>query len=128
MASDTYLSANNQQQITSIAFAGAWVESIYIGSKLYEKGKSEVLNKKLAEQLNILSSIIKGLTMQVKKDPAIAGLVTDLQTIQDVYNELPSVKNNPNVEDSEIELSFTEDEIASLTKKIEEVRTKFING
>jgi hypothetical protein len=129
MVTDMYLDENNQQQVTSIVFAGAWIESMYIGSKVYEKGKNNGLNNKLAEQLNILGSIVKALKAQEKKDAAISGLVADLQTIKDIYDELPSVKNNPAAaDDSEKELSLTDDEVVSLTKKIEEIRTKFING
>lgn len=128
MVTDMYLDENDQQQITSIVFAGAWVESMYVGSKVYEKGKDKSLNNKLAEQMTILGSIMNALTALEKKDPAIAGLVADLKTIKDIYDTLPSVTNNPDAEDSEKELTLTDDEVTQLTKKIEELRTKFING
>jgi hypothetical protein len=129
MLTDMYLDENNQQQITSIVFAGAWIESMYIGSKVFDGGKKSGLNNKLAEQLNILGSILKSLNAQLKKDPAIAGLTADLQTIKNIYDELPSVKNNPGAaDDSEKELSLTNEEVVTLSKKIEEVRTKFIKG
>jgi hypothetical protein len=128
MVTDMYLDENDQQQITSIVFAGAWVESMYVGSKVYEKGKDKSLNNKLAEQMTILGSIVNALTAVEKKDPAIGGLIADLRTVKDVYDELPSVKSNPESEDSEKELTLTDDEVTTLTKKIEELRIKFING
>lgn len=129
MVTDEYLDENDQGHITSIVFAGAWIESMYVGSKSYEKGKDKSLNNKLAEQMNILGSVINALKEQEKKDASITGLIVDLQGIKDIYDQLPSVKNNPTaVEDIEKELSLTDEEVASLTKKIEEVRTKFING
>lgn len=129
MVTDEYLDENDQRHITSIVFAGAWVESMYVGSKSYEKGKDKSLNNKLAEQMNILGSIINALKEQEKKDAAITGFIVDLQGIKDIYDQLPSVTNNPTaVDDIEKELSLTDDEVASLTKKIEEVRTKIING
>lgn len=129
MVTDEYLDENQQQHITSIVFAGAWIESMYVGSKSYEKGKDKSLNNKLAEQMNILGSIIGALREQEKKDASISGFIADLQGIKDIYDQLPSVTNNPTaVDDIEKELSLTDDEVASLTKKIEEVRTKFING
>lgn len=79
--------------------------------------------------MNILGSIINALKEQEKKDAAITGFIVDLQGVKDIYDQLPSVKNNPTaVDDIEKELSLTDDEVASLTKKIEEVRTKIING
>jgi hypothetical protein len=128
MVTDMYLDENDQQQITSIVFAGAWIESMYVGSKVYEKGKDKSLNNKLAEQMTILGSIINALNAVEKKDPAIGSVIADLQKVKDVYDSLPSVKNNPDGEDGEKELSLTDDEVTQLTTKIEELRTKFING
>jgi hypothetical protein len=128
MVTDMYLDENDQQQITSIVFAGAWVESMYVGSKVYEKGKDKSLNNKLAEQMTILGSIINALSAVEKKDPAISGLIADLKGVKDIYDGLPSVKNNPAAEDEEKELTLTDDEVAQLTTKIAELRTKFING
>ena len=129
MVTDMYLDENDQQQITSIVFSGAWIESMYIGSKVYEKGKDKSLNNKLAEQMTILGSIVNALKVEEKKDPAITGLIADLQSIKDIYDALPSVKNNPNAaEDSDKDLSLTDDEVTQLTTKIEALRVKFING
>ena len=124
-----YLDENDQQQITSIVFSGAWIESMYIGSKVYVKGKDKELNSKLAEQMTILGSIINALKAEEKKDPAISGLIADLVVIKDIYDALPSVKNNPEgEEDTEKELTLTDDEVSQLTTKIEALRDKFING
>lgn len=129
MITDMYLDENDQQQITSVVFSGAWIESMYIGSKVYEKGKDKSLNNKLAEQMTILGSIINALKAEEMKDAAITGLIADLQSIKDIYDGLPSVKNNPEAsEDTEKELTLTDDEVAQLTAKIEVLRTKFING
>lgn len=127
MVTDMYLDENDQQQITSIVFAGAWIESMYIGSKVYEKGKDKSLNNKLAEQMNILGSIVNALKAVEKKDPAIGGLIADLKTIKDIYDGLPSIKNMTEA-DADKPLSLTDDEVSSLTKKIGELRTKFVNG
>jgi regulator of RNase E activity RraB len=129
MVTDMYLDENDQQQITSIVFSGAWIESMYIGSKVYEKGKDKSLNNKLAEQMTILGSIINALKAEEKKDAAISGLIAELESIKVIYDGLPSVKNNPEGEDnSEVELTLTDDEVTQLTTKIEAIRTKFING
>jgi hypothetical protein len=101
---------------------------MYIGSKVYEKGKDKSMNNKLAEQMTILGSIINALKAVEKKDAAITGLIADLQGVKDIYDKLPSVKNNPEAaEDNDKELSLTDDEVSQLTAKIEILRTKFIN-
>ncbi len=128
MVTDMYLDENEQQQITSIVFAGAWVESLHIGANVYEK-KDKSMNTKLAEQMTILSSIINALKAEEKKDPSISGLVSDLQTIKDIYDQLPSIKKvTPETEDTETVLTLTDDEVNQLTTKIEELREKFIKG
>lgn len=129
MVTDMYLDENDQQQVTSIVFAGAWIESMYVGSKVYERGKDKSLNNKLAEQMTILGSIVNALKAQEKKDATISGLVADLKGVKDVYDSLASVKNRTEADDeAEKEMTLTDDEVVTLTKKIEEVRTKFING
>ncbi len=129
MVTDMYLDENDQQQITSIVFSGAWIESMYIGSKVYEKGKDKSLNNKLAEQMTILESIIKALTAEEKKDALISGLIADLMVIKGIYDELPSVKSSPDAaEDVEKDLTLTDDEVSQLTAKIADLRAKFIKG
>lgn len=129
MVTDMYLDENDQQQVTSIVFSGAWIESMYIASKVFEKEKDKSLNNKLAEQMTILGSIINALKAEEKKDPAISGLIADMTTVKEIYDALPSVKNNPEAsEDIETELTLTDDEVTQLTSKIEALRFKFING
>ncbi|OFY87998.1 MAG: hypothetical protein A3F72_08495 [Bacteroidetes bacterium RIFCSPLOWO2_12_FULL_35_15] len=129
MVTDMYLDENEQQQITSIVFAGAWVESLHIGANVYEKGKDKSMNNKLAEQMTILSSIINALKAEEKKDPAISGLIADLQSVKDIYDVLPSIKSiSEDSDNTEKELTLTDDEVNQLTKRIEELREKFIKG
>ncbi len=128
MQTDMYLDENDQQELTSIVFAGAWVESLHIGANVYEK-KDKSLNNKLAEQMTILSSIIKALGVVEKKDTDIPGLIADLSAIKDIYDKLPTiVKSNAAADDTTQELTLTDDEVNQLTVKIEALRAKFIKA
>jgi hypothetical protein len=128
MVTDMYLDENDQQQITSLVFAGAWVESMYIGSKVFEKGKEQGLSNKLAEQMNILGSIVNALKVEEKKDAGITGLIADLNVIKDVYDGLGSVKAASAKTDNEDIPMLTNDELAQLSAKIEVLRNKFVKG
>lgn len=128
MVTDMYLDENEQPQITAIVFSGAWIESMYLGSKIYEKNKDKSMNTKLTEQMTILGSIVNALKAVQKKDPAIDGLIADVQSIKTIYDELPSVKANPIKEDEDKDITLTDDEVLQLTKRISELRAKFING
>jgi hypothetical protein len=127
MVTDMYLDENDQQQITSLVFAGAWVESMYIGSKVYEKGKEASLSSKLAEQMNILSSIVNALKAEEKKDAGIPELIADLNVVKDIYDNLETVKANTKAESEEMP-KLTDDDLAKLGVKIEELRNKFVKG
>jgi len=128
MVTDMYLDENNQQQITSIVFAGAWVESLYIGSKVYEKSKGKDLNSKLSEQMTILGSIINALKAEEKKDANITGLIADMESIKAIYDSLDSVKKYNEAANEDADITLSDEEVTKLTTKIEEVRTKIING
>ncbi|MES2592084.1 MAG: hypothetical protein V4608_09380 [Bacteroidota bacterium] len=125
MEMDFYLMENNLQQITSIAFAGAWIESLYIATKVYENTKEKELNKKLSQQISILGSIVNALKEEEKKDQAITGLISQLQDVQMIYNSFKTVKDSSK---SKNKIILTDGEVALLTEKIIELRTKFING
>lgn len=128
MVTDIYLDENEQPEITAIVFSGAWLESLYLGSKLYEKTKDKPMNAKLTEQMTILGSIINALKAVEKNDPGIPGLIADIQSIKDIYDELPSVKNSAGEDDKEQVITLMDEEVLKLTMKISELRTKFING
>lgn len=120
-STDIYLDENNQKQITSIVFAGAWIESLYIASKVSSTVDSKMFNQKFSGQMTILASIIEALKAEEKKDPNISILLADLQKIKDSYDTILSKK-------VAAENVLTDEEIASLTEIIAELRSKFISG
>lgn len=131
MATDTYLEDNEQQQVSAIAFSGAWIEAMYIGSKVFEKSKDKGLNDKISEQMTILSRIINVLKTNQAKDPGIAGLVADLNGLRDKYADFDSVKKSKaesKEDDFGLIVSLNEKETNDLIKKITELRNKFINS
>jgi hypothetical protein len=128
MEMDLYLDENNQKQITAIAFAGAWIESIYIGSKVYGKSTDQALNAKLSDQMAILESIIKALKAGEKMDSAITGLIAELQVIQNKYESFETVKKYKSSRKAKQKIILTDEEIAVLTKEIELLRFKFITS
>ena len=131
MATDTYLEDNEQQQISAIAFSGAWTEAMYIGSKVFEKSKDQNLNNKISEQMTILSKIINVLKSHESKDPGISTLVADLNTLLVIYNDFDSVKKSKaevKEDDFGSVVTLTEKETGDLIKKINELRNKFVNS
>lgn len=129
MKTDIYLEENEMQHIAAITFAGAWIESMYIGTKVFEKDKISSANIKIVEQIAILEKIITVLKSFENKDSAISSLVAELTSILDLYNTFPSVvnsKNQPEEEESEIKLS--DENVKAFSEKIASIRTGIING
>jgi hypothetical protein len=124
METDSYLEANKQKYVGVIAFTGAWIESMYVGSKVYEKGKSSNVSSRISEQMNILDNLIKLLTKYQAADPHMKDLIGQLQSVQNTYSAYSEVKNyNP---DSDQPISLTPDHIAQVSNLVQDLRNKFI--
>jgi hypothetical protein len=128
LQTDMYLEDNEKEHISAIVFSGAWIESMYIGSKVYEKTQSEKISSKISEQMTILESIIKVLKSYEQRDADIPPILAELKVIQEMYIGFESVKKGAANEDEEAEILLTPDELGQLSKKIAETRQKFING
>ncbi len=129
MSTDIYLQDNEQQEISSIAFSGAWIESMYIGSKVFEKSKDIKVNNKISEQMTIMNQIMGVLEKQQAKDPGIVGLLAHLKSIKSVYDSFESVKSyQPTEEGLNEVIHLSEQEVETLSKTIVEVRNQLIKG
>lgn len=128
MQSDVLLEESKQKHITAIAFAGAWIESIYIASKVYATDKNKKVGVSLLEQFTIAENIIKALNANESKEPQCKELAADVNDILNLYKNLEAVKKNEN-SDEDIDLSkitLSDAEFNGIATKITEVRTKLV--
>lgn len=123
---DLYLDENDQKEIGTIAFTGAWVESMHIVLMVNQNLNSELLNKKMTQQLRILKSIANALKANVKKDIGIEKVLSSIQKLQTVVENLNTMKKCS--ESSKEPLVLNDEEIKLVTKEIELLRNQFING
>jgi hypothetical protein len=130
METDMILEEHEQEYISATVFAGAWIESMYIGDKVYQKGKEKNISMRLMEQMAIANNIIKALKANEKKDAGVAGVVTDIESIRDIYNNFAGIKamaqSQEDLDLSKVQIS--EEELTALSKKIDEVRSKIVKG
>lgn len=126
---DEQFDLNQQNYMNGVIFAGAWVESMYIGSQVYRKDGNENIVAALLEQMAVCKSIINELEVYKDADPGMAGLIADMQKIQSAIDNMASFK----MLDANADLEFkdvhpTKDELEPVIKTIEEVRAKIVNG
>lgn len=124
MNADTYLTTNKQQYISAVTFAGAWVESMYIGSKVYEQKKNANISERISEQMNILDNLVKTLNQYKGQDSHIGAMVSSLKAIEENYNNYAEVKSsNP---DNDQLAKLSDEHIDQIRKEIQQLRKEFI--
>ncbi|MFI5150430.1 MAG: hypothetical protein ACHQRM_11905 [Bacteroidia bacterium] len=130
LQTDLILQEREQEYISATVFAGAWVESMYIGGKVFEKGKAKNVSAHLIEQMAIAQNIVKALKANESKDPGITGVMNDISSIRDTFENFAGVKSlnkdRDEVDFSKIEI--TEAEMTGFIKKIDEIRAKIVKG
>lgn len=125
MELDNYLADNEMKHLSSIIFASAWVESMYLGAKSKnDKNKQSIANQ-LSQQYLILGNLTKALDKASKVNIGFAPLAKEITAINDLFNSFEYLKNKEN---DEVTSSISEEELAKLTAKIEEVRKKLVEG
>ncbi|HLG02162.1 MAG TPA: hypothetical protein VI731_01115 [Bacteroidia bacterium] len=128
-ATDEQLEQNELGHLNGIIFAGAWVESMYIGSQVYRSDTSQALFNALVTQLAVCNSIIHELKVNQAHDPDIPQLIADLSAIQATIDAMPSMKKFSETPDMELsDVHPSREELQPVIKKIEELRAKIING
>jgi hypothetical protein len=125
--SDEFFSSNDRQMSAAVVFSGAWVESMYIASKILPKTKDSKMADQLADQLGILENLLKELANHKDKEPAIANLITQLETVQGIITSIPGVKEMMESEKpQDVKISASEEQLKTLAAKLEEIRTAMV--
>ncbi|MFN7014076.1 MAG: hypothetical protein ACK4ON_07385 [Bacteroidia bacterium] len=125
MELDSYLTDNEINHLSSVIFASAWVESMYLGSKsTNDKNKQGIANQ-LSQQYLILENLTKALNKAAQVNAGFAPLASEISTINDLFNSFEYLKNKDN---DDVTATITDEELAKLTAKIEEVRKKLVEG
>src|ERR1700756_2603887 len=120
MESDNVLEENKQSYISVIAFTGAWIESMYIGTQVHLKQNNANVTTNIVEQMGIAENIIKALEVNKSQDADVTVLLQDMAALNDIYNNFKSVKEvkatDPDVIDP-AKLTISVEELSTFTKK-----------
>ena len=113
-----YAYSSNQLSILMITFAGAWVETVYIGAHA-DNESPERVGETLSEEMGILKNLIDGLESTVQDNPEISTLTTQLKDFeQKMYSR--DGENKP--------INFSSDQIEILKKEIAIIRNNITNN
>ena len=86
------LKKERRQHLTLLMLTGAWLESVYIESKLHDQKKSQEILRHIGSKKNILSQILLILDIY-KSKPGVRELIANLRDLEKAYaNVKVSVK------------------------------------
>jgi len=117
MQMDDYLDGNGMGHTGAIIFAGAWIETLYLGTKVNENKRNEKLISRLSEQAVILGSLIASIKQSDDNNEYIE-LITDLENLNKTFEGF----NN----DSEEDFILTDEAVSSLGDQIKILRAKIV--
>lgn len=127
--SDEFFADNDRQMTAAVVFSGAWIESMYIASKVSGKGKDSKLASQLADQMGILENLIKELQNHQTKDSNIPGLLVELNAVHDIIAAIPGVKEMMESDTpSEVKIEPSAEQLTSLSAKLESMRGAVVKG
>ena len=100
-----------------IIFAGAWVETMYLGAQVNQTNSNEKLVYRLTEQAVVLENLLKALE-KINEDQEFDELIADLTVINKNFDFLK--------EDEDAVLN--KEQIDNLSQQIIDLRTKIIKN
>lgn len=117
MEMDGYLDENDLGSAGAVIFAGAWVETMYLGVQVNNSEKNEQLISRLSEQSVVLDGLI-GSIKQGNEENEYSDLISDLEKINAHFDAFD--------EESEEAFVLSEEALTNLSHDIVEVRTKIV--
>lgn len=120
-----FLEEEGSQFTHAMIFSGAWIESVYIGSKLLSD--DEYVSKKLVDEMKVLNAIIYELKKNPDQMDGVDDYVTQLEALRAIYEGFENFNMIEDAEDWD-GIVFSEEELNSLAVKVEEIRAMIVAG
>ncbi len=117
MQLDDYLDENGMGYTGSIVFAGAWIETMYLGAKVNQSKTNEKLVSRISEQAVVLNSLIKTI-QQNDEDNEFGALIADLEKINSHFAGYD--------EESDVAFVLAPEKIKALSNDLISIRTKIV--
>lgn len=135
-AGDAFLKNNKRNDISGLILTGGWIESLYFAIGVNKTKENEEVKRRIADQKQALSSIIKLLSSSEAR-PEITALISELKELSQIYDgvqykyvyEMPETDVAAKVTtiNSHTDVSITKEQVESITAKVESIRKKIVN-
>jgi len=123
-----YLEENDMMHTSSVHYAGAWSEGMYLGVYDFENNPgTNNVGASISEQMEILGNIIKGCEDKKNADLQIDWVINDLNKIKTTYESFESVKAFY-ADPEATELKLSDEEFKTLGGMIKDLRSKIVNA
>lgn len=131
---DKYLREQKRSNVSTAIVAGAWIEGIYITSRVIEQTRDSELINRLAEQKDIASILLIILNNYSRGDVNFQALVSKLNDLKSIYDDVrittefgePQTKEVDGmliIEQKELtHVDITDEQVAQIVEKVKALR------
>lgn len=127
--SETFFHDNDRRITAAYVFSGAWIEGIYIATRVINTDKDNKITRQLADQVSILDNLIKELTKYQAKEENSKQLLAKLGNIRTLILAISGIKEiieSPNP--AGIKVAPTEQQLQQLNKEVGSLRNTIVNA
>lgn len=118
------LDNNDDRHKTVIHFAGAWLEGMFLGTRIATDKNNTELGTAVVNQMVILENMIKGLEGYPGANDELKAFAAKLNVILDTYYNFESVKSN--ADKDYLDPTLTDKELNILKEKVVSLRTEIV--
>jgi len=130
---NSQLQEENRNQIGLIVLAASWVEGVYLGTQIMHEQENGEMEQVIADQ-RFIASQLDALFSDYASDPFIATTEPYFRQIVDRYLALPveetptsmTKQNGKTVIGGATKVKFTKEDLADISRIVEETRLKII--
>jgi len=123
---DAFVAENDMQEQTYVIFAGAWVEGMYLGVNAFNKNNKADISKRLVEQMNIMSNLIKALESSDRDLSDIQFVINSLKDFESFYSNLDGIRDENGIVNVR-EAKIANEDIDKMAQMVKDLRAQIIS-
>ena len=130
LIADAYFKENERPTASGLSAAGAWIEGLYIATRVVNKTKNEEIIERVVDQKHSLNDLI-AILESYGSEKDVAPVLNDLKEMKELYDGLKVEKTKKEAGSKTVGVSrkiiITPEQLKSISEKIEVIRNKIVN-